>query len=65
MAFWVDHVMRFGGSHLYSPAQEMSFIELFMLDVIFILMAIGFSLSISMYYGTKYIIAKRNKVKTD
>ena len=34
MAYWVDHVMQYGGAHLRPAAMDMSFASLFMLDVL-------------------------------
>ena len=33
LAFWVDHVMNFGGKHLRSASQDLPVYKLFMLDV--------------------------------
>ena len=34
LAYWVDHVMKFGGAHLRPASQDLSLYQIFMLDVI-------------------------------
>lgn len=39
-AFWVDHVIKYGGDYLRSPATELSFIQFYMIDVIAFLLTV-------------------------
>lgn len=54
-AIWIDHVMRFGGSHLRSRAQDMSFITFLGYDVFVILSLVFISCQILLYKGFKFV----------
>ncbi|XP_064641719.1 UDP-glucuronosyltransferase 1A9-like isoform X2 [Lineus longissimus] len=41
-AYWVDHVIKYGASHLQSKTNEMSWIQILMWDVLFVVCAVIF-----------------------
>jgi glucuronosyltransferase len=55
--YWIDHVMKYGGEHLRSPALDLSIFQLLMFDVIgFILLVVlivGFILIVLMRFACR------------
>ena len=73
-AFWIEHVIKYGGRHLRSPAMELSVFELLMLDVIAVIVAlflvfvfVSACVIRVLYYKfcRKPILATDDKVKTN
>ena len=66
-AFWIDHVMEYGGGYMRSAGQEMPFYQYILMDVIlFIVLVVAISV------GLIYVLVRavfrlfyRNKVKGD
>ena len=58
--FWLDHVIKYGGKHLRSKGQELSFVEFFMLDVTLVFFCLfvivcGLTAKIGRYLLDKYL----------
>ncbi|KAJ8020898.1 UDP-glucuronosyltransferase 2C1 [Holothuria leucospilota] len=69
--FWIEHILRFGGDHLRPRAADMSFIELYMIDVaVFLTILCAFILYIEYFFLKKCLvysncIKSKPKRKTD
>ncbi|XP_041469482.1 UDP-glucuronosyltransferase 2B16-like isoform X2 [Lytechinus variegatus] len=71
-AFWVDHVIRYGGEYLRSPAAELSFIQFYMLDVLAFLSALLCIILLLVFFCLRFcfrlcfrLVFGRTKSKTD
>ena len=49
-AFWIEHVIKFGGSYMRSPAHELNFFQYHLLDVIAFLTAVAIVLILVVFY---------------
>ncbi|KAL8579442.1 hypothetical protein ACOMHN_026807 [Nucella lapillus] len=68
-AFWVDHVMKYGGTHMRSAGQDMPFYQFLGLDVfillITLLFAMIFMLSVCSYLILKCLVCRKQKQKEE
>ncbi|KAJ8038862.1 UDP-glucuronosyltransferase 2B13 [Holothuria leucospilota] len=55
-AFWIDHVLKYGGDHLRSPNHDFNFIQLNLIDVFAFLSLCLLVLLASVYYVIKVIV---------
>ena len=60
LAYWVDHVMKFGGAHLRPASQDLPLFKMFMLDVFAFLLL----MLIVLLYATCFVIKKCWQKKT-
>ena len=56
--FWVNHILKFGGSHLHPKSLDMPFYKLFMLDVLLVLLLSVIVLLITTYCLCCFIIRR-------
>ena len=67
-AFWLDHVMKYGGAHMRSAGQDMPFYQYLGVDIFlfyFALLLTVFSLSVACIYKSVKFAFCRRKHKTD
>ncbi len=58
ITFWVDHVLKFGGSHLRPPSIDMPLYQMFNLDVCVFLLAVLVKVVILLVWCCRYTIRK-------
>ncbi|XP_072171085.1 UDP-glucuronosyltransferase 2C1-like [Diadema setosum] len=52
-AFWVEHVMKYGGKHLRSPVKDLNFVQLYLIDVYAFLFTCLLLFIVIFYYTCK------------
>ncbi|BFZ00664.1 hypothetical protein BsWGS_03703 [Bradybaena similaris] len=64
-AYWLDHVMQYGGEYMRSPGQQMPWYRLFVLDVIAFIIAIFIAVFLVLYFVAKwcYSLCRSNPPK--
>ncbi|BFZ00660.1 hypothetical protein BsWGS_03699 [Bradybaena similaris] len=60
-AYWLDHVMKYGGEYMRSPGQQMPWYQLFVLDVITFLIAVIITVILAIYFLVKWCYIKNRK----
>ncbi|BFZ00658.1 hypothetical protein BsWGS_03697 [Bradybaena similaris] len=53
-AYWLDHVMKYGGDYMRSPGQQMPWYQLFALDVIAFLIAVIIVIFLVIFFVAKW-----------
>ncbi|BFZ00666.1 hypothetical protein BsWGS_03705 [Bradybaena similaris] len=53
-AYWLDHVMKYGGNYMRSPGQQMPWYQLLVLDVIAFLLAIVIAILLAIFLFAKW-----------
>lgn len=59
---WIDHVIKFGGAHLRSPAVDLPLYQFLMLDVIGILFLIALALGLLVIIAVIYLVQFLNTI---
>ncbi|BFZ00663.1 hypothetical protein BsWGS_03702 [Bradybaena similaris] len=57
-AYWLDHVMKYGGEYMRSPGQQMLWYQLFVLDVFAFLIAVIIAAFLAIYFLVKWCYIK-------
>lgn len=60
-AFWIEHVIKYGGKHLRSPAADMPRYQLFMLDILASLLLFVLCLAFCCEWATKRFVSVSRK----
>ncbi|BFZ00661.1 hypothetical protein BsWGS_03700 [Bradybaena similaris] len=60
-AYWLDHVMKYGGEYMRSPGQQMPWYQLFVLDVVTFLIAVIIAVFLAIYFLVKWCYIKYRK----
>ncbi|XP_041457768.1 UDP-glucuronosyltransferase 1A1-like isoform X3 [Lytechinus variegatus] len=56
-AFWIEHVIKFGGAYMRSPANDLTFIQYHLIDVYAFLTAIVVVFLAVVYYTLKFCVS--------
>ena len=65
LAYWVDHVMKFGGGHLRPASQDLPLFKMFMLDVFAFLTAMLVAAMYAAHCMVNYCCQQKTKPKKD
>ncbi|XP_030828431.1 UDP-glucuronosyltransferase 1-1 isoform X3 [Strongylocentrotus purpuratus] len=57
-AFWIEHVIKFGGAYMRSPANDLTFIQYHLLDVYAFLTAVIVIFLAVVYYTLKFCLTR-------
>ncbi|XP_076444012.1 UDP-glucuronosyltransferase 1A7-like [Babylonia areolata] len=68
-AFWLDHVMKYGGAHMRSAAQDMPYYQFIGLDILLIMMGTVFVVIsvffVCCYFSVKWLCLRKQKRKVE
>ena len=66
-AWWIDHVIKYGGKHLHPTVADLPYYQFLLIDVIAGLMMVFFVVCVTCYIILKYIcrLFCKTKPKTD
>ena len=57
-AFWIEHVLKFGGEHLRPSSMDLTWWQFYCLDVLIVL-SVGVTAAIVLFYALTKFILKR------
>ena len=52
-AFWIDHVIKYGGKYMRNPALDMTVVQRNLIDVYALLLAVGVCILLVLVYSLK------------
>lgn len=67
-AFWIEHVIKYGGQYLKTSARDLSLIEFFMLDVLAFLLLLATAFLLIVIFGVRLccrMVCGKRKAKLD